>query len=84
MSSGRGILRGVPAHDYEGSEMRESYAEQLERLEAAKRALRNALEFINDDLHLTADGIAARQTLLREIEAIEQDVEAIRQEHWPG
>jgi len=53
-------------------------------LEAAKRALRNALEFINDDLHLTADGIAARQTLLREIEAIEQDLEAIRQEHWPG
>jgi len=37
----------------EGSEMSESYAELLERLEATKRSLRNALEFINDDRHLT-------------------------------
>jgi hypothetical protein len=39
------------------------------------------LEFINDDRHLTDQGIAAREALLREIEAIEQDLEAIRQEH---
>ena len=63
--------------------MSESHAEQLERLEAAKRALRNALDFINDDRHLTDNGIAARQALLGEIEAIEQDLEAIRQEHRP-
>ena len=65
----------------EGSEMSESYAELLERLEATKRTLRGALEFINDDRHLTEEGIAAREALLGEIEAIEQDLEAIRQEH---
>ena len=41
----------------EGSEMSESYAELLERLEAARKAL------------------------LEEIEKIQQDLEAIRQEH---
>ena len=61
--------------------MSESYAELLERLEATKRTLRNALEFINNDRHLTNEGIAARKVLLGEIEAIEQDLEAIRQEH---
>ena len=64
--------------------MSESYAELLERLEATKRSLRNALEFINDDRHLTDEGIAAREVLLEEIAAIEQDLEAIRQEHTPG
>jgi len=52
--------------------MSESYAEILERLEATKRTLRNALEFIDDDRHLTDQGIAARKVLLGEIEAIEQ------------
>jgi hypothetical protein len=33
--------------------MSESYAELLKRLEATQRTLRNALEFINDDRHLT-------------------------------
>jgi hypothetical protein len=61
--------------------MSQSYAELLERLEATKRTLRNALEFINNDRHLTNEGIAARKVLLGEIEAIEQDLEAIRQEH---
>jgi hypothetical protein len=65
----------------EGSEMSESYAELLERLESTKRTLHNALEFINDDRYLTDEGIAAREALLGEIEAIEQDLEAIRQEH---
>ena len=65
----------------ERSEMSESYAELLERLEATKRSLRGALKFINDNRHLTDEGIAAREALLREIEAIEQDLEAIRQEH---
>jgi hypothetical protein len=50
-------------------------------LESTKRALRNTLEFINDDRHLTDQGIAAREALLGEIEAIERDLEAIRQEH---
>jgi hypothetical protein len=61
--------------------MSESYAELLERLESTKRTLRNALVFINDDTHLTDQGIAAREALLEQIEAIEQDLEAIRQEH---
>jgi hypothetical protein len=64
--------------------MSESYAELLERLEATKRSLQNALEFINDDRHLTDEGIAAREVLLEEIEAIEHDLEAIRQEYTPG
>jgi len=64
--------------------MSESYAELLERLEATKRALRHALEFINDDRHLTDEGIAAREVLLEEIETVEHDLEAIRQEHTPG
>jgi hypothetical protein len=59
----------------------ETYAELVERLEATKRTLHNALEFINDDRHLTEEGIAARKALLGEIEAIDQDLEAIRQEH---
>jgi hypothetical protein len=61
--------------------MSESYVELLERLESTKRTVRNALEFVNDDRHLTDEGIAAREALLGEIEAIEQDLEAIRQEH---
>jgi hypothetical protein len=61
--------------------MSESYADLLERLESTKRTLQNALEFINDDRHLTDEGIAARGALLKEIEAIEQDLAAIRQEH---
>ena len=61
--------------------MSESYAELLERFESTKRTLRGALEFINDDRHLTDEGIAAREALLGEIEAVEQDLEAIRQEH---
>ena len=64
--------------------MSESNAELLERLEATQRTLRNALHFINDDRHLTDEGIAAREVLLGEIEAIEQDLEAISQEHTPG
>ena len=35
----------------------------------------------NDDLHLTDQGIAAREALMEEIEAIEQNLEAIKQEH---
>ena len=65
----------------EGREMSKSYAELLERLESTKRSLRGALKFIRDDRHLTDEGIAAREALLEEIEAVEHDLEAIRQEH---
>jgi hypothetical protein len=61
--------------------MSESYAELLKRLEATKRTLHNTLEFINDYRHLTDEGIAAREALLGETEAVEHDLEAIRQEH---
>jgi hypothetical protein len=58
---------------------------RLERLqadvEAAESALRDALDFLSDDRHLTDKGIAAREGLLRELEVIEQDIEAVRQEH---
>jgi translation initiation factor 2B subunit (eIF-2B alpha/beta/delta family) len=53
----------------------------LERLESTRRSLQNALEFIKDDRNLTDDGMAAREVLREEIEAIERDLEAIRQEH---
>jgi hypothetical protein len=61
--------------------MSESYAELLERLEAAERALRNALDFLSNESHLTDKGTAAREALLEEIEKNRQDLEAIRQEH---
>jgi hypothetical protein len=61
--------------------MSESYAELLERLETTKRTLQNALDFINDDRHLTEEGIVAREVLLEELEGIERDLEAIKQEH---
>jgi hypothetical protein len=35
----------------------------------------------NDNLHLTDQEIAAREALMEEIEAIEQNLEAIKQEH---
>ncbi len=53
-------------------------------LEAAERALRYALDFLGDDGHLTEEGRAARAGLMREIETIEKDLEAIRQEHGRG
>jgi hypothetical protein len=56
---------------------------EIERLEATERAIRDALDFISDDRNLTDKGIAAREALLGEIEAIEQDLEAIKQEHRP-
>ena len=54
------------------------------KLEAVRRSLRDALEFLSDDHHLTDKGKAARVSLLREIEEIERDLEAVRQEHRRG
>jgi hypothetical protein len=50
-------------------------------LESVEQTLRDALDFINDDRHLTNKGLASREALRREIEEIEKDTEAIRQEH---
>lgn len=50
-------------------------------LEAAERALRDILGFLSDDRNLTEEGVAAREDLLGELEAIEQDLEAVRREH---
>jgi hypothetical protein len=50
-------------------------------LESVNRVLRDALDWIGDDRNLTDKGLAARQSLLGEIEEIERDLEAIRQEH---
>lgn len=65
--------------------MAEDERRRLEsELESAQRAVRDALDFLSDDGNLTDKGIAAREVLLREMEEIEQDLEAIRQEHRPG
>jgi septation ring formation regulator EzrA len=64
--------------------MSESYAELLERLETTKQTLQKALDFINDDHHLTDEGIVAQEALLEELEGIERDLEAIKQEHGLG
>ncbi len=50
-------------------------------LEDVEGALREALDFINDDRHLTDEGMAAREALRGEIEEIKRDLEAVRQEH---
>jgi ribulose 1,5-bisphosphate carboxylase large subunit-like protein len=66
---------------YEHGERRERLEADLE---AVERTLRGALDFISDDRNLTDEGLAAREVLLEEIEAIEQDPEAVRQEHRLG
>jgi predicted nucleic acid-binding Zn-ribbon protein len=53
-------------------------------LESAERTLRDALDFMNDDRYLTPEGIAKREVLRKDVEAIERDLEAIRQEHGLG
>ncbi len=63
--------------------MSDAHGDRLKRLEATKSAMRDALDFINDDRNLTDEGRAAREDLLREIETIEQDTEAVKQEHEP-
>jgi hypothetical protein len=42
-------------------------------LYTTKRTLHNALEFLSDDGNLTDKGIATREVLLGDIEAIEQE-----------
>ncbi len=55
--------------------MAEEDRQKLEaELESAKRVLRDALDFVNDDRNLTEEGIAEREVLRK-------DLEAIRQEH---
>jgi len=50
-------------------------------LESVEQTLRDALDFINNDRHLTSKGMDSRETLRREMEAIKKDTEAVRQEH---
>ena len=72
----------VPALYFERREMDEERRERLEaELESAERVLRDILGFLSDDRNLTGEGIATREDLLGELEAIELDLEAIRQEH---
>jgi hypothetical protein len=59
----------------------ENTKELQERLERLKELHRRVLDFLGDDRNLTDKGIAARDEFLREREAIQQDLEAIRQEH---
>ena len=50
-------------------------------LEAVRRSLRDALDFLGDARYLTDKGVAARESLLSELGEIERDLEAVRQEH---
>jgi hypothetical protein len=80
-SPGKGILWG-PCPPLRGSEMSESYAETPGAIGVHKALpAKRPIEFIKYDRNLTDDGMAAREVLLEEIEAIERDLEAIRQEH---
>ena len=62
----------------------DSRAKLEAELEALRRSLRDALDFLSDDRHLTDKGKGARESLLRELEEIERDLEAVRQEHGRG
>lgn len=61
--------------------------ERLERLaaelESAERVLRDVVDFVKDDRHLTEQGIAWRDAFLAEVEEAEREMDAIRQEHIP-
>lgn len=62
--------------------MDEERRERLEaELESAERTLCNARDFLNDDRNLTEEGLAAREVLLGELEAMELDLVALRQEY---
>jgi hypothetical protein len=52
-----------------------------DELERKQQVIREAMDFINDDRHLTAEGIRLRESLYREMGEIEKDTEAVRQEH---
>jgi hypothetical protein len=52
-----------------------------DELERKQQALREAIDFINDDRHLTAEGMRLRESVYREMEEIKKDTEAVRQEH---
>ena len=63
-------------------EQRRARIEKLRaELESAQHVLRNAMDYINDDRNLTAKGMRMREALRREMEEIEKDTEAVRQEH---
>lgn len=50
-------------------------------LESVERVLGDAPDFVNDTRTLTEKGVAEREFLGTELEAIEQDLEAVRREH---
>jgi hypothetical protein len=56
--------------NFEGSEKR---ARELIDLHRADRLLREVLDFLSDDSHLTPEGLASRDRLLGDLEAIEQE-----------
>jgi hypothetical protein len=66
-------------------ELSDEHGERLERLraevESARAALRDVLDFLSDDRHLTDKGIAMREDFLREVQEMQRDLEAVKQEH---
>ncbi len=65
--------------------MDEEKRAKIEKIRAASerkgQLIRKAMAYINDDRNLTAEGMRLREALRREMEEIEKDTEAVRQEH---
>ena len=79
---GLGLSFGVSCPATFGGCIDEEKRAKLEaELESVEQTLRDALDFINNDRHLTSKGMDSRETLRREMEAIKKDTEAVRQEH---
>jgi hypothetical protein len=64
-------------------EKRAKIEELRAALERKRHLVREAMDYINDDRNLTVEGIRLREALWREMEEIEKDTEAVRQEHRP-
>ena len=65
--------------------MDEDQRAKLERLRAElerkEHLIREAMDLINDDRNITVEGLRLREALRREMEEIEKNTEARRQEH---
>ena len=60
---------------------REKLRKLRAELERKQQLIREAMDFINDDRHLTAEGIRLREAFRREMEEIKKDTDAVKQEH---
>jgi cell division protein ZapA (FtsZ GTPase activity inhibitor) len=75
------VCRPLTFGGFMDEEKRAKLRAMRDELERKQQALREAMDFINDDRHLTVEGIRLRESLYREMEEIKRDTEAVRQEH---